>query len=95
METIFPPFTALLRRWRPLLSGTHELTDADGQSPLSVEDRSIDSNTLPLEVCHVLYSIDQFVSSLSLFYICIKSPKGRCVQQSSLWWIITARHLST
>ncbi|BBN15012.1 hypothetical protein MPTK1_6g16270 [Marchantia polymorpha subsp. ruderalis] len=49
VETIFPPFTALLRRWRPLLSGTHELTDADGQSPLSVEDRSIDSNTLPLE----------------------------------------------
>ncbi|KAL3680877.1 hypothetical protein R1sor_023833 [Riccia sorocarpa] len=49
METIFPAFTALLRRWRPLLSGIYELTDSDGQSPLSVEDRSLDSNNPPLE----------------------------------------------
>ncbi|KAL2621191.1 hypothetical protein R1flu_001396 [Riccia fluitans] len=56
METIFPAFTALLRRWRPLLSGIYELTDSDGQSPLSVEDRSLDSNNPPLEASLAMIS---------------------------------------
>ena len=50
LETIIPPFAALLRRWRPLLSGIHEFTDADGQSPLAVEDRPLAIDALPLQV---------------------------------------------
>lgn len=50
MEAIVPPFAALLRRWRPLLSGIHELTDAEGQSPLAVEDRALASDAVPSEV---------------------------------------------
>ena len=50
LEMIVPPFATLLRRWRPLLSGMHELTDADGQSPLAVEDRSLAIDAHPLEV---------------------------------------------
>ncbi|XP_024399024.1 BEACH domain-containing protein C2 isoform X1 [Physcomitrium patens] len=49
METIIPPFAALLRRWRPLLSGIHELTDAQGQSPLAVEYHHLASDMHPLE----------------------------------------------
>ncbi|CAM6090221.1 unnamed protein product [Calypogeia fissa] len=49
VEAIMPPFTALLRRWRPLLSGIHAFTDADGQSPLAVEDRALALDALPLE----------------------------------------------
>lgn len=49
LEMIVPPFATLLRRWRPLLSGIHELTDADGQSPLAVEDRSLAIDARPLE----------------------------------------------
>ena len=50
LETIVPPFAALLRRWRPLLSGIHEFTDAEGQSPLAVEDRPLAVDAPPLEV---------------------------------------------
>lgn len=49
LEMIVPPFTTLLRRWRPLLSGIHDLTDAAGQSPLAVEDRSLATDAHPLE----------------------------------------------
>ncbi|CAK9224782.1 unnamed protein product [Sphagnum troendelagicum] len=49
VETILPPFAALLRRWRPLLSGIHELTDSQGQSPLAVEDRPLATDAPPLE----------------------------------------------
>ncbi|KAG0583972.1 hypothetical protein KC19_3G176400 [Ceratodon purpureus] len=49
LETIVPPFAALLRRWRPLLSGIHEFTDAEGQSPLAVEDRPLAVDAPPLE----------------------------------------------
>ncbi|KAH6559664.1 hypothetical protein KP509_1Z002100 [Ceratopteris richardii] len=49
LEMIVPPFATLLRRWRPLLSGIHELTDADGQSPLAVEDRALAIDARPLE----------------------------------------------
>lgn len=50
LETIVPPFAALLRRWRPLLSGIHEFTDAEGQSPLAVEERPLAVDAPPLEV---------------------------------------------
>lgn len=50
LETIVPPFAALLRRWRPLLSGIHEFTDSEGQSPLAVEDRPLAIDAPPLEV---------------------------------------------
>lgn len=55
METIIPPFAALLRRWRPLLSGIHELTDSQGQSPLAVEDRPLATDAHPLEVVKPMY----------------------------------------
>ncbi|KAG0575918.1 hypothetical protein KC19_5G040000 [Ceratodon purpureus] len=56
METIIPPFAALLRRWRPLLSGIHELTDSQGQSPLSVEDRPLATDVHPLEAALAMIS---------------------------------------
>lgn len=49
VEAILPAFTALLQKWRPLLSGIHAFTDADGQSPLAVEDRALALDALPLE----------------------------------------------
>lgn len=54
VKTIVPPFAALLRRWRPLLSGIHELTDSQGQSPLAVEDRPLATDVHPLEVMDYL-----------------------------------------
>ncbi|KAK1313447.1 hypothetical protein QJS10_CPA06g00328 [Acorus calamus] len=30
LEAILPPFVAILRRWRPLLAGIHELTSSEG-----------------------------------------------------------------
>ncbi|CAM6069706.1 unnamed protein product [Sphagnum tenellum] len=56
LETILPPFAALLRRWRPLLSGIHELTDSQGQSPLAVEDRPLATDALPLEAALAMIS---------------------------------------
>ncbi|KAH9311229.1 hypothetical protein KI387_026264, partial [Taxus chinensis] len=56
LETILPPFIALLRRWRPLLSGIHELTDPDGLNPLSVDDRALAADALPLEAALALIS---------------------------------------
>ncbi|MCO5558963.1 hypothetical protein L7F22_012554 [Adiantum nelumboides] len=49
LEMIVPLFATLLRRWRPLLCGIHELSDADGQSPLAVEDRALAIDARPLE----------------------------------------------
>ncbi|KAH7276959.1 hypothetical protein KP509_39G028100 [Ceratopteris richardii] len=46
---IIPPFTTLLRRWRPLLYGIYELTDAEGQSPLTLEDGALAIDARPLE----------------------------------------------
>lgn len=50
LEAILPPFVAILRRWRPLLAGIHELTSLDGQNPLIVDDRALAADALPLEV---------------------------------------------
>lgn len=49
IESILPPFVAILRRWRPLLAGIHELTSSDGQNPLIIDDRALAADALPLE----------------------------------------------
>lgn len=51
LEVILPPFAAILRRWRPLLAGIHELTSPDGQNPLIADDRALAADALPIEVC--------------------------------------------
>lgn len=50
LEAILPPFVAVLRRWRPLLAGIHELSTADGVNPLVLEDRALAADALPIEV---------------------------------------------
>lgn len=50
IASIVPPFVAILRRWRPLLAGIHELTSSDGQNPLIVDDRALAADSLPVEV---------------------------------------------
>jgi hypothetical protein len=60
LEAILPPFVAVLRRWRPLLAGIHELATADGLNPLIVDDRALAADALPIEViqdCLSFYSI--------------------------------------
>ncbi|XXG76013.1 hypothetical protein AAC387_Pa08g0457 [Persea americana] len=49
LEAILPPFVAILRRWRPLLAGIHELTSSDGLNPLVADDRALAADALPLE----------------------------------------------
>lgn len=53
LEAILPPFVAILRRWRPLLAGIHELATADGLNPLTVDDRALAADALPLEVFRI------------------------------------------
>lgn len=50
LETILPPFVAVLRRWRPLLAGIHELATGDGLNPLVVDERALAADSLPIEV---------------------------------------------
>lgn len=52
LEAILPPFVAVLRRWRPLLAGIHELATADGSNPLIADDRALAADSLPIEVLH-------------------------------------------
>lgn len=54
LEAIVPPFVAILRRWRPLLAGIHELATADGLNPLVVDDRALAADALPVEVSGIL-----------------------------------------
>lgn len=49
LETILPPFVAILRRWRPHLAGIHELTSSDGVNPLVVDDHALAADSRPLE----------------------------------------------
>ncbi|VAH35372.1 unnamed protein product [Triticum turgidum subsp. durum] len=49
IELILPPFIAILRRWRPLLAGVHELTSYDGRNPLIADDRALAADALPIE----------------------------------------------
>ncbi|XP_042512465.1 BEACH domain-containing protein C2 [Macadamia integrifolia] len=56
MEAILPPFVAILRRWRPLLAGIHELTSPDGVNPLIVDDRALAADALPVEAALAMVS---------------------------------------
>ncbi|XVE77007.1 hypothetical protein DITRI_Ditri13aG0027300 [Diplodiscus trichospermus] len=56
LEAIVPPFVAVLRRWGPLLAGIHELATADGLNPLTVEDRALAADALPLEAALAMIS---------------------------------------
>ncbi|XP_043719982.1 BEACH domain-containing protein C2-like [Telopea speciosissima] len=56
MEAILPPFVAVLRQWRPLLAGIHELTSPDGINPLIVDDCAMTADALPLEAALAMIS---------------------------------------
>ncbi|KAI3444662.1 hypothetical protein Pfo_001327 [Paulownia fortunei] len=56
LEAILPPFVAVLRRWRPLLAGIHELATADGVNPLVVDDRALAADALPVEAALAMIS---------------------------------------
>ncbi|KAF1898306.1 hypothetical protein Lal_00033073 [Lupinus albus] len=56
LEAILPPFVAVLRRWRPLLAGIHELATADGLNPLIADDRALAADSLPIEAALVMIS---------------------------------------
>ncbi|XP_057980626.1 BEACH domain-containing protein C2 isoform X2 [Malania oleifera] len=56
LEAILPPFVAILRRWRPLLAGIHELATADGLNPLVVDDRALAADALPIEAALAMIS---------------------------------------
>ncbi|KAG8059986.1 hypothetical protein GUJ93_ZPchr0002g23183 [Zizania palustris] len=46
---IMAPFIAVLKRYRSVLAGIHELTSSDGQNPLIVDDCGLAADTLPVE----------------------------------------------
>ncbi|KAJ1413667.1 putative BEACH domain-containing protein C2-like isoform X1 [Sesbania bispinosa] len=56
LEAILPPFVAVLRRWLPVLAGIHELATADGLNPLSVDDRALAADALPVEAALAMIS---------------------------------------
>ncbi|KAF8380392.1 hypothetical protein HHK36_027877 [Tetracentron sinense] len=56
LDAILPPFVAILRRWRPLLAGIHDLTSSDGLNPLIVDDRALAADALPLEAALAMIS---------------------------------------
>ncbi|GMJ01400.1 Beach-Domain Homolog C2 [Hibiscus trionum] len=58
LEAIVPPFIAILRRWRPLLAGIHELATADGLNPLTVGNPVLASDAPPLETALAMISPD-------------------------------------
>ncbi|PVH66753.1 hypothetical protein PAHAL_1G337700 [Panicum hallii] len=47
---IMPPFAAVVKRYRSVLAGIHELTSPDGENPLVVDDWSSAADTSPVEV---------------------------------------------
>ena len=62
LEAILPPFVAILRRWRPLLAGIHELSTGDGVNPLVVDDHALAADALPIEVTQLCSQ--RFIPSL-------------------------------
>ncbi|KAK7294960.1 hypothetical protein RJT34_17860 [Clitoria ternatea] len=56
LEAILPPFVAVLRRWRPILAGIHELATADGSNPLIADDRALAADSLPIEAALAMIS---------------------------------------
>lgn len=79
LEAIVPPFVAVLRRWRPLLAGIHELATADGKNPLMVEDRALAADALPIEVCLFTYILNSSNGIWSLMnYSCTYYWNWKC-----------------
>lgn len=54
LEAIVPPFVAVLRRWRPVLAGIHDLATPDGLNPLTVDNRILAADAPPLEVLIII-----------------------------------------
>jgi hypothetical protein len=52
---IMPPFVAVLKRYRSVLAGIHELTCPDVQNPLLIDDWASTADTSPVEVKVILY----------------------------------------
>ena len=50
VRLIMPPFAAVLKRYRSVLAGIHELTSPDGENPLVVDDWSSAADASPVEV---------------------------------------------
>lgn len=78
LESIIPPFVAILRRWRPLLAGVHDFTSPDGQNPLVVDDRALSADALPLEVIQqlllcVLFCMNSILLCKYLYFIHTKN----------------------
>ncbi|KQK00661.1 BEACH domain-containing protein C2 isoform X2 [Brachypodium distachyon] len=55
---IMPPYVAVLKRYRSVLAGIHELTSPDGQNPLVVDDCASAADTLPVEAAVSMISPD-------------------------------------
>lgn len=64
LEAILPPFAAVLRRWRPLLAGIHELATNDGLNPLDVKDGEFFGDVESIEVSLVIYHFIIHISSV-------------------------------
>lgn len=85
LEAVVPPFIAVLRRWRPLLAGIHELATADGLNPLTVDDRALAADALPLEVTAYIVILISFLYIISackvsvLFFIVPTIQQCFCV----------------
>ncbi|PPD98676.1 hypothetical protein GOBAR_DD04305 [Gossypium barbadense] len=56
LEAIVPPFVAVLRRWRPVLAGIHDLATPDGLNPLTVDNRILAADAPPLEAALAMVS---------------------------------------
>ena len=71
LQAILPPFVAILRRWRSLLAGIHELTSSDDLNPLIVDERAFAADSLPLEVIGLSLSLSLSLSVVVNMYDCI------------------------
>ncbi|KAI0503555.1 hypothetical protein KFK09_014489 [Dendrobium nobile] len=56
LEAILPPFVAVLRRWRPILAGIHELTSSEVENPLTADNHALSADALPLEAAFAMIS---------------------------------------
>ncbi|XP_020579121.1 BEACH domain-containing protein C2-like isoform X2 [Phalaenopsis equestris] len=54
VESILPPFVAVLRRWRPILAGIHELTSSEIENPLTADNHALSADALPLEAAFAM-----------------------------------------
>lgn len=68
-----PPFVAVLRRWRPLLAGIHELAPPDGSNPLKVDDHPLAADTVPIEVIEAsLFEADCHLIDIHVQISCLR-----------------------